>query len=51
MRNPSYTTAFKKDVKLAQKRGLKVDALKLVLTLIIEEKQLLDRHKNHKLSH
>ena len=50
MLSPVYLNAFKKDVKLAKKRGLDTEALKLVLTLIVEEKPLPDKLRNHKLS-
>ena len=50
MLNPVYLNAFKKDVKLAKKRGLDTEALKLVLALIVEEKPLPDNLRNHKLS-
>lgn len=50
MRTPVYTTAFKKDTKLAKKRGLDIEALKAVMTLLIEDKPLPAKHVNHKLS-
>lgn len=45
-----YTNAFKKDVKVIQKRGLNTELLKFVITEIIEERELDKRFKNHKLS-
>ena len=50
MLSPFYLNAFKKDVKLAKKRGLDTEALKLVLTLIVKEEPLPDKLRNHKLS-
>jgi mRNA interferase YafQ len=45
-----YTNAFKKDIKAAQKRGLDMEVLKFVLNEIIEERELDQKFKNHKLS-
>jgi mRNA interferase YafQ len=45
-----YTNAFKKDIKVIQKRGLNTKLLKFVITEIIEERELDKRFKNHKLS-
>lgn len=45
-----YTNAFKKDIKVIQKRGLNTELLKFVITEIIEERELDKRFKNHKLS-
>jgi mRNA interferase YafQ len=45
-----YTNVFKKDIKTAQKRGLDTDVLKFVLNEIIEERELDQKFKNHKLS-
>ena len=50
MLSPVYLNAFKKDVKLAKKRGLDSEALKLVLTLIVKEEPLPDKFRSHKLS-
>jgi mRNA interferase YafQ len=40
---------FKKDLKLAKKRGLKVDALEEIVTLLVTEKTLPPQFKTHKL--
>lgn len=45
-----YTNAFKKDVKVIQKRGLNTELLKFVITEIIEERELDKKFRNHKLS-
>lgn len=50
MLNPSYRSAFKKDLRLAQKRGLNLQNLMAVIALIIAEMPLPERLRNHKLS-
>ncbi|HEY8906344.1 MAG TPA: type II toxin-antitoxin system YafQ family toxin [Rhodoferax sp.] len=50
MRNPVYTNAFKKDVKLAKKRSLDMAALRFVMTEIACEKSLAAKYRNHKLT-
>ncbi len=45
-----YTNAFKKEIKIAKKRGLDTEVLKFVLTEIIEERELDPKFKNHKLT-
>jgi len=45
-----YTNAFKKETKIAKKRGLDTEVLKFVLTEIIEERELDPKFKNHKLT-
>lgn len=50
MRDFFYTNSFKKDIKKVKKRGLDTDELKKVITLLIEEKELDKKYKNHKLS-
>jgi mRNA interferase YafQ len=37
MRSPSYSGQFKRDVKLAERRGKDMDKLKAVLKLLIDE--------------
>jgi len=49
MRNFIYTKQFRKDLKLAQKRGKDLQALKVVINLLIEEQQLGEQYKDHKL--
>jgi mRNA interferase YafQ len=44
-----YTNTFKKEIKIAQKRGLDIEVLKFVLNEIIEERELDPKFKNHKL--
>lgn len=50
MRDFLYTHVFKKEIKIAKKRGLDMEVLKFVLTEIIEERELDPKFKNHKLS-
>jgi mRNA interferase YafQ len=50
MLNPVYTNAFKKDIKLAKKRGLDMTALRFVMTEIASEKSLVAKYRNHKLT-
>jgi mRNA interferase YafQ len=45
-----YTNAFKKDIKTTKKRGLDTTPMKELMELIIEEKELDKKYKNHKLS-
>ncbi|MGB4967760.1 MAG: type II toxin-antitoxin system YafQ family toxin [Candidatus Saccharimonadales bacterium] len=49
MLNPRYRSVFKKDVKLAKKRGLNLQDLATVITWIIEEQPLPEVLRNHKL--
>jgi len=45
-----YTNQMKRDLKLAKKRGKNLGKLKVVLDLLQDEKPLLEKHCNHKLS-
>ena len=44
------TTQFKKDYKLARRRGLNMDLLKAVVTRLANGEPLDPRHKDHPLS-
>lgn len=44
------TTKFKKDYKLAFKRGLDISKLKIVIQLLAEGKTLPEEYKDHSLS-
>lgn len=44
------TNQFKKDLKLTKKRGLKLELLWKILELLIEQKPIPEKYKNHKLS-
>lgn len=47
MRTPSYTGQFKRDVKLAKKRGKDTAALALVLELLIDSEPLPSKCRDH----
>ena len=49
MRTFSRTRQFKKDVKLAGKRGKNLDRLKAVIDLLIDGEPLPSRYKDHPL--
>lgn len=49
MRKPSYTTQFQRDLHLQQRRGKDSDKLKQVLTALINEEPLAERHRDHPL--
>jgi mRNA interferase YafQ len=50
MLKPEFTGKFKKDYKLAVKRGLKPKLLEDVITLLIQEKQLPEKYHDHPLT-
>ncbi|MBQ8459494.1 type II toxin-antitoxin system YafQ family toxin [bacterium] len=45
-----YTTKFKKDIKLLKKRGYRIDKLKEVIELLMQQKELSAKYKNHSLN-
>ena len=47
MLHPTFTGPFMKDRKLMQKRNKDLDKLTEVMALLINEKPLLAKHKNH----
>ena len=49
MRAPSYANQFRRDVKLAEKRGKDITKLRLVLQLLIDEEPLPARLRDHPL--
>jgi mRNA interferase YafQ len=49
MLTPSYTKQFEKDLKLMMKRGKSAQKIKDVIELLVGEKPLLARHRDHKL--
>lgn len=49
MRQPAYSGQFKRDVKLAAKRGKDLDKLKALLDLLIKGKPLPDKYRDHPL--
>jgi len=46
---PVWAGRFRREVKRAEKRGKDMDKLKIVLSLLIEEKPLPARYKDHPL--
>ena len=50
MLKPEFTGKFKKDYKLAVKRGLKPKLLEDVITLLISEKPLPEKYHDHPLT-
>ena len=49
MRTPVRARRFERDVKRARKRGKDMEKLKAVLSLLIEEKPLPARYRDHAL--
>jgi len=49
MYNALFLNNFKKDYKLAEKRGLDITAIDAVLTALINGNELLPKYKDHKL--
>ena len=45
-----HTTQFKRDLKLAKKRQKDISLLKEIIDLILYEKPIPPKHKNHSLS-
>ena len=41
---------FKKDLRLAQKRGFKMESLKKVINILAEQKKLDEKYRDHRLS-
>ncbi|MEW5941387.1 MAG: type II toxin-antitoxin system YafQ family toxin [Chloroflexota bacterium] len=49
MRTIRYTGQFKKDAKLASKRGYDMNKLRLVIETLVNEEELEARYKDHPL--
>jgi mRNA interferase YafQ len=49
MLKPGFTGQFKKDYKLAIKRGCKPEAIQEVITLLVNEQPLPDKYRDHAL--
>lgn len=49
MRQPDYSSQFKRDVKQAQKRGKDMDKLKILLSLLIDGAPLPSAYLDHPL--
>lgn len=50
MLNPIRTTQFKRDLKLAEKRGKKMPKLKDIMRKLVIEEPIEEKHRDHKLS-
>ena len=50
MRVPSYTSRFKKDLKLMVKRGHDSESIKRVIRDLVEEKVLVPKYRDHVLT-
>ena len=50
MLNPSFTNQFQKDVKGMKKRNKDMQKLKLIMSKLINEENLEERYRDHKLS-
>jgi mRNA interferase YafQ len=49
MLKPEFTGQFKKDYKLAIKRGCKQEAFQEVITLLVNEQPLSEKYRDHAL--
>ena len=49
MPTPVFTRQFNRDVKRMQKRGKKLEKIKIIIRSLIEEESLDPIHRNHKL--
>ena len=45
-----YTTAFKRDYKLAMRRGMRIELLEKVVELLAMEKPLPEKFRDHALT-
>ena len=50
MRKPSFTKQFNKDLKKIKKQGKNTDKLKFVMSNLIDEKQLVKKYHDNKLT-
>ncbi|MEG1834952.1 MAG: type II toxin-antitoxin system YafQ family toxin [Oscillospiraceae bacterium] len=50
MLKPEYTNRFKHDLKLCEKRNCNINDLKSIIRLLVEEKTLPEKNKDHNLS-
>jgi len=50
MLTPVYEKSFDRDLKKAKNRGFNMSKIKTVLSALIHEKQLPQKHRNHKLT-
>ena len=50
MLRPVFTTRFKKDLKMMQKRGANIEKFKQIATKLITLERLQEKHYDHRLS-
>lgn len=50
MLKPEYTTKFKKDLKMVEKRKLDIEELKNIIKKLCKEESLPPKNKDHNLS-
>lgn len=50
MLKPEYTSKFKKDLRMAQKRNLDIELLKEIIKKLCLEEKLPDKNRDHSLS-
>jgi mRNA interferase YafQ len=50
MLQPIFTKHFEKDIELCKRRNYDMDAFKSIAILLLEEKPLPKKHRDHKLS-
>ncbi len=49
MLKPVYLRSFERELEKAKKRGLDISKIKGIMTDLINEKPLAEKHRNHKL--
>ncbi len=49
MRQPVYTSQFKRDIKKAKKRGKDMEKIKELIRILIDGKSLPEKYKDHPL--
>jgi mRNA interferase YafQ len=50
MLTPVFTGQFKRDLKKSEKRGLDIEKIKEIISLLLAEEPLLPRHGDHPLA-
>lgn len=49
MRNPVYSTQFRRDLKKVEQRGYDLEKLKVVMRILLNEEELPPEYKDHSL--
>ena len=49
MRNPVYSTQFRRDLKKVEQRGYDLEKLKVVMRILLNEEELPPEYKDHPL--